>query len=129
MNTSTKNIHEYYIVFTSSKHNNWMVRWQSKPFQHVYAVKKSPGGHFWIKVDAAASHTNIDLLPVSEYPHVRMLTDEYDVILPVKAVIEARDRWTLCVFNCVEVVKSLLGIRAFWVFTPRQLYKYILKGA
>ena len=29
--------------------------------------------------------------------------------------------------DCVNVIKSLLGIKAWWVITPRQLEKYIIK--
>lgn len=29
--------------------------------------------------------------------------------------------------TCVSVVKGVLGIRAWWVLTPYQLYKYLLK--
>jgi hypothetical protein len=118
---------EYYIVFTKSTHNSWMVKMLKPPFQHVYLIQKSQGGAFWIIVDPKASHTEMNLLPVSEYPHVRLLCESNDVILPVKTIIKPDDRWTFCIINCVEIVKSFLGIRAFWVWTPKQLYNYILK--
>lgn len=120
-------INEYYVVFTSSKHTSWMVRWQRPSFQHVYVVKKSEGGYFWIKVDPRSAATDVTTHLVSEYPHIRCLIKPDDVVLKVKCVIKEQERWTLCVINCVEVVKSLLGIRSFWTFTPWQLYKYIIK--
>jgi hypothetical protein len=120
-----KNIQEYYIIFTSSKHDNWMIRMLTAPFQHVYAIKKSPGKQFWIIVNPLVTHTDIDIKPVKEYSNIRMLTQKGDKIIKVKANIKNKERWTFCVINCVEVVKSLLGIRSFWTFTPRQLYKYL----
>jgi hypothetical protein len=121
----SKNIQEYYIIFTSSKHDNWMIRMLTAPFQHVYAIKESPGKQFWIIVNPLVTHTDIDILPVSKYNHIRTLVHKNDKIIKVRANIKNKERWTFCVINCVEVVKSLLGIRSFWTFTPRQLYKYL----
>lgn len=122
-------IEEYYVVFTSSKHDHWLIQKQPDNFQHVYAVKKSIGGRFWIIINPVVSHTHVDILPVMEYPHIRLVVEDQhnDVILPVSAFIERKERHTLCIINCVEIVKSLLGIRAFWVWTPYQLYKYLIK--
>ena len=105
-----------------------MVRRLKAPFQHVYAVKKTEGGHFWVKIDPKAAYTEVTTWAVSAYPHIRCLTTDDDIILPVTAVIRPKERWTFCIINCVEIVKSLLGIRAFWVWTPRQLYDHILRG-
>jgi hypothetical protein len=120
-----KNIQEYYIIFTASKHNNWMVRMLTAPYQHVYAIKKSRGKQFWIVINPLSPFTDVNIYPVTEYPHVRMLIESNDKVVKVKANIENKERWTLCIINCVEVVKSLLGIRSFWTFTPKQLYKYL----
>ena len=119
---------KYYIVFTASKHNNWMVNMLKPPFQHVYAVKKSKGGQFWIIINPLASHTEVDMVSIAEYPHIRLYTGEDAVILPVTATMRHKDRWSLCVINCVEIVKSLLGIRSFWIFTPKQLYNYLISA-
>ena len=63
---------------------------------------------------------------IDDYPHPRLYADDNSVILPVKAVIDSmQSRWTLCVFNCVEVVKALLGIKNFFILTPYQLFKYL----
>lgn len=118
---------EYYVVFTSSKADNWMVRHIDAPFQHVYAVKKTEGGFFWVKINPMSAYTEVTTYPVSEYPHIRNLIEDDAVVLPVRSVIKQGERHTLCVINCVEVVKSLLGIRSFWTFTPWQLYKYLIK--
>lgn len=34
-------------------------------------------------------------------------------------------RWPLMLTNCVSMTKAVLGINAFWVRTPRQLYQYL----
>lgn len=30
-------------------------------------------------------------------------------------------------YSCVSVVKALIGVRHWWIITPRQLYNYLLK--
>lgn len=118
---------EYWVVFTDSTAGNWMVRMLKAPFQHVYAIKKSEGGYFWIEINPRCAATDITTHLVSDYPHIRMLVKPDDVVLHVKCVIKEQERWTLCIINCVEVVKSLMGIRSFWTFTPWQLYRYLLE--
>ena len=122
-------IQEYYVIFTDSKRDNWMVKRLKAPFQHVYAIKKSEGGHFWVKVDPTSPATLIDLYPVHQYPDYRLLIKDSDKVIRVTAKIDPdRERWTLCIFNCVEQVKALLGIRSFWTWTPRQLYRYLRRA-
>ena len=90
-------------------------------------MKKSPGGQFWIVINPLLPVLDCELLLVDDYPHPRLFADPEAVILPVKAITINKPRWTFCIFNCVEVVKALLGIKAFWVWTPWQLYKYLIK--
>lgn len=119
---------DWYIFFTSSRLRHWLIPLLDPYFQHCYAVKESKGGQFWIKVDYQYSHTNVELLTKADYPHIRAI-DKSAVILTVRAKIKPKKgRHTLNVFNCVEQVKSLLGIRAFWVWTPYQLYRRLTNG-
>lgn len=128
MRFNKKITQEYYIVFTGTKHDHWMVKHLKSPFQHVYALKKSEGGMFWIKIDPTSSATLITMHSVEDFPHIQTMISRDDVVLNVKAIISEKERWTFCIINCVEIVKSLLGIRAFWVWTPRQLHDYIKGG-
>jgi hypothetical protein len=94
----------------------------------VFAVKESPGGEFWMVVDGKNSCTEVTLLSKIDYPHVRLIEPD-SIVLSVNAVINPEQyRHTLCIFNCVELVKSLLGIRDFWCWTPYQLYKRLSHG-
>ena len=79
-------------------------------------------------VNPLASFLDLEFLHVDQYPTPRFFAEAGAIILPITAFIKNESRWTFCVFNCVEVVKALLGVRAFWVFTPWQLYKHLTKG-
>lgn len=129
MDNGHKETVEYCVVFGRSKLKHWIFRFLDEEIQHVYAMRKSEGEQFWIIIDPLNSFTKVDMVLVDEYPHPRCFAGEDAVILPIRTTINTeRNRWTPCVFNCVEVVKSLLGIKDFWVFTPYQLFNR-LKGA
>jgi len=120
---------ECYVVFTGSNLKNPVMRFLDEKIKHVYVIQRSPGDQFWIVINPIASHTQVELLTVDNFPHPRTITGDDAVIVPVKSYISLKkQRFTLCVFNCVEVVKSLIGVRNFWIFTPYQLYKYLMRG-
>ncbi len=128
MDATNKHVEHWYVIFRKTTLNHWVFRWLDPEFQHCYAIKESPGGEFWMVVDAKNSVTEVKLLSKVDYPHIRSIEPD-GVILSIKAIINPNNyRYTLCVFNCVEVVKSLLGIKAFWCWTPYQLYKRLSHG-
>ena len=128
MDTTGSTTQRWYIIFKRTSLKHWIFRWLQSEFQHCYAVKESPGGEFWIIVDAKNSCTDVRIESRIDYPHIRCLEPD-SVILSIKAIIDPNNyRHTLCVFNCVEVCKSVLGIRSFWCWTPYQLYKRLHHG-
>ncbi len=128
MDPSSNHVQDWYVIFRKTTLKHWVFKWLDSEFQHCYAVKESPGGEFWIVVDGKNSCTNVELLSKVDYPHIRCIEPD-SVILSIRAIIRPESyRHTLCVFNCVEVVKSLLGVRDFWCWTPYQLYKRLSHG-
>ena len=125
--TRTRSLTEdWFVVFTRSEYKKGVMRWIKRDFSHVYAMQKSPGGQFWVVVNPLLSHVDVELVVVDDYPHPRTWAGPAAVILPVRAKIKGDAvRWSVCVFNCVEVIKGLLGIKSFWTWTPWQLYKHI----
>lgn len=128
MNQGQTETVEWFVVFTRSELKTWVMRLLNPDFRHVYAMKKSEGGQFWMVVNPLRSHTHVTLELVDNYPHPRLYSGEDAVIVPIRTKIDKmNNRHTLCVFNCVEVVKSLLGIKSFWTWTPYQLYKKLMR--
>ena len=128
MDESSKHTEHYYVIFRKTRLKHWVFKWLDSELQHVYAVKESPGGEFWIVIDGKNSVTQVNLLSKVDYPHIRCIEPD-SVILSIRAIIDPSSyRHTLCVFNCVEQVKALLGIRSFWCWTPYQLYKRLNHG-
>ncbi len=120
-------IEEWTVCFGGDCQKHWVQRLLKKGFYHCYAFKLSPGGQFYIKVDATKSHTDIDLIPLNQ-DNFEMLTDCNKFVKVIISIDTKKDRGHLCRFNCVEQVKSLLGISEFWTWTPYQLYKRLKNG-
>ena len=128
MDESINHTVKWYVIFRKTKLKHWVFKWLDSEFQHVYAVKESPGGEFWIVLDGKNSCTEVTLLSKIDYPHIRCI-EPNSIILSIRAIIHPESyRYTLCVFNCVELVKSVLGIKGFWCWTPYQLYKRLSHG-
>lgn len=128
MNIKTTKPHvDWYVIFTDSDHDHWLFKYLRTGFKHVYAIQKSEGGQFWLKVDSRYAYLDISLNYTDKYPTARAFAGDDAVILPIHANIPSVERTSMCQFTCVEVTKALLGIKSWWVLTPWQLYKY-LKG-
>ena len=128
MDNSEQIVKLVYVVFTPSKSNHWVFNWLDPYFQHCYTVESSEGGQFWIITDSKLECLSVRIEAKDNYPTVRDLYPD-SVILSTKVIIKPNNyRYTLCVFNCVEVAKAVLGIKAFWCWTPYQLYKRLSHG-
>ena len=107
-----------------------MLKFLKKDFKHVYAVKESPGKKFWLIVDPMVSHTGVDLKAKTQYCDIKMFMKKNDKCIKiVSKITPGQERWSFCVINCVEIVKSLIGLRSFWTMTPYQLYKKLKRGS
>lgn len=127
MDQTIRHTVDYYVIFKKTSLRHWVFKFLDKEMQHCYAVKESDGGQFWVIVESKNCLTEVRLESKINYPHIRCL-EPNSVILSVRAKIDtSTNRNVLCVFNCVEQVKSLLGIRDFWLWTPYQLYKRLIR--
>jgi len=128
MDLGNKEIIECFVIFTKSRSKHWLFKFIDSEIQHVYIMKKSEGGQFWTIINPLFSHTRIETVLVDDFIHPRCYTGDNAVIVPIKSIVDTeQQKWSFCIFNCVEVVKSFLGIKNFFILTPYQLYKR-LKG-
>lgn len=124
---STRLVH-WYLVFTEIDHAHWWDRWLAPGFRHVYAFRQTPEG--WLYINPRTDYTEIALEPyLNDNPAngFQVVSEGPVTVLNVLAAVpkhRLRCRWFVGPVTCVEIIKSLLGIRAFFVFTPRQLYHY-----
>jgi len=119
---------EWHIIFEEGSYRDWLINKLEPGYTHCYAVKLSEHGHFWMIVNPRMSHLQITQEPVNTYPTIRSYVGPDCTIITVKAIMSStRPRGTLCWFNCVEVVKALIGVKSFWTLTPWQLYNYLIE--
>jgi len=87
----------------------------------------------WMGLDATANGLQVrfypDFLVLEQNPRglLDILVQEGHQILPANGIIDPRYLWRIGPMTCVELVRQLLAIRNPFVFTPKQLYRYIVK--
>jgi hypothetical protein len=126
MQYKAKSVNHYYIVFGESKHEHWFIRLLPPSFQHVLAVRDD--GEYWTIINPLCSHIDTRVVLKGDCADIVQLYPN-SIILSHKAVLESEAMtWCLGINSCVDVVKRVIGLRAFWVWTPRQLFKRLSHG-
>lgn len=80
----------------------------------------------WILIDGRAGLLNFEAIAAPDYPLAQMYRNEGYTVLTVDAS-RASLTMTPRLVSCVGMVKAVLSIRAPFVQTPYQLYRYINK--
>lgn len=102
----------------------WYVRPVVRGFRHVYAMRDYNG--VTLIVSHNAQGLIVDASPVPVTNCVRALNAQgVETVLAVAGRL--KNGYTQRgVQSCVSIVKSLLGIKAWHILTPQQLYNYLL---
>lgn len=119
---------EAWVVFTTPKQSHWWERFLEPGFVHCFALVRS--GRRWIRMDWGYDCASLAVLNMPAYASLNEVVGPGDTVVRVLAEVRERYRapWVFGPVTCVEAVKAVLGIRAFWVWTPFQLYRYIRSG-
>lgn len=114
------------LVVFSGRADLWWLRWLRPGFRHCFVVLECASG--WVVVDPLSHYTAIahvpfiqEFDPISYYRQQGMLVVEAQFVSPNRRVLPIRP------YSCVECVKRVLGIRAGFVLTPWQLFRYLNK--
>tara|TARA_R110000765_G_scaffold35457_2_gene79833 strand:+ start:2046 stop:2468 length:423 start_codon:yes stop_codon:yes gene_type:complete len=121
----------WHVIFRGADRSYWWVRFLRPSWSHVVLVRFD--GFNWIKCEPNLAYTEISIITAVESDTIDTIASrightgiEY---LAKRAVIgekqTMRTPMLFAPFTCVEVAKSVLGIRAWWVWTPWQLFNYI----
>jgi hypothetical protein len=100
---------------------HWLARILKRGYQHVFALRRD--GAVWVVVQPTFSFIDVDLIrndltPWQLFPgfaiqHVTVMRRaQWDI-----------GEFTLGPLTCVTLMKALLGIRAWHIVTPHQLFK------
>lgn len=115
---------EWYLLY-SDKVDYWFQRPLQDGFTHVDAARFTPSG--WVVVAPHFGYTDVQIIDTDMPPW----SWHNGVVQRVQA--RRRDDWQrswgcLGPVTCVEIIKSVLGVRKPFILTPYQLFKYCKKG-
>jgi hypothetical protein len=84
----------------------------------------------WLCVNPTLGITEVSLIPTPDMKFIHpsdWLGDPYAQVIEVELEYDddMRHPWVIGAITCVEVLKSCLGIRRFWLLTPHQLERYL----
>ena len=115
---------DWYLVFSKSQTKNWMTKLLHPEFGHLKMLRFD--GYNWIMVDGRMDAVDIFILPYSKDHSVHDIVKDGRILWISRwRPDRVRTPWIFAPATCVEAVKAALGIRKFWIWTPRQLYKYL----
>lgn len=127
MDDSKQPYHQVWVVF-SGKTELWWLHILKPGFRHCYAILHD--GNKWVSYDPLAPHTEITVHYDidSHFNLPQWLAGQGQLPVPASIDWDKKKASPPMVFSCVEAVKKLLGVHQFFVLTPWQLYRYLLRS-
>lgn len=114
---------DWIIVFSDKERLHLWDLFTSKGFRHCFALRWD--GFNWVLVDPLGSWLEVQVMPygIDENVPQKMLD------LGHKLLYVRKNRSFRIILRgpmtCVNIMKHLIGLRAFWIITPKQLYNYL----
>lgn len=117
---------EWWLIFHDPVTPRWWNRWLKPGFRHVSALRRD--GRIWVHVVPTVAFIDVNVLRTDAHPW-QIFKDATCVrVVSYRDLSEYRTPMLINAITCVEIMKGLLGIRRFTVWTPYQLYKYCNTG-
>ncbi len=117
----------WHVVFTKTNKYHWLLsRWPGH--QHCFAMAKSQGGAYWIIINPSWHNITVSMVLTEQFPTIKSYWGDDIEVLSYNAKIDEVNTVFFGVFNCVSVVKRLLGIGKRSIITPNQLCEYLKHG-
>jgi len=114
---------DWFVCFVDHGQFHWWDVGTSEGYRHCFAFRWD--GFNWLMVDPLGCWLEIQVLPYGDQDNVPQMMTE----LGHKVIYVRKNRENKFIFRglttCVNMVKHLIGVKAFWVITPRQLYNYL----
>jgi hypothetical protein len=114
------------VVFEDREPAGWL-RWLPRGFRHCFCLLRRPGG--WLICDPLKGGVHLE--QVAGYP-IQALSEHFQaqgrtVLLGQLAMTGSRSHGPRP-FTCVEFVKRVIGQPAWSVWTPHQLFRFLLRS-
>lgn len=132
LDTEGLKIRDWYVVYHHRiPHFRW-AGWLKPGFRHVELARPiyyGPGLNdvVWHHVLPTFEMLDVELSTDPRPPWVKCPGSTVQKVTASRPYWKVRSWFDIGPITCVEIVKFALGIQAFWVRTPWQLYQYIAK--
>ncbi|OSQ39789.1 hypothetical protein TMES_07575 [Thalassospira mesophila] len=114
------------IVFSDAPDKRFL-RWLPSGFRHCFAVIAAGENGQWIYLNPASHQLQCELWQFSAlFDPAAYYRGQGHQCLWVSLPDDVAKKVRLGMFSCVEVVKRLLGISAWYVMTPAGLHRYLV---
>jgi hypothetical protein len=123
---------EWYVVYHWREPYFFWGKWLKQGFRHVELWRRQPFGTshdqvLWLVLKPTFEVLECYIDCDSRAPWVRFPQATTQKVSVLSREYKVR-QWFMCrPPTCTETVKNALGIKAFLVWTPHQLYRYIKK--
>lgn len=114
---------DVWLVFYDRPHRHWLWRFLEPGFKHVEVWTEDRGA--WARFDPCLEFcvSQVYLQPPWEIlPYARLLR-----VTRIVKLGKLREPFMFGPVTCVELAKSMIGLRAPFVRTPFQLFKHLRK--
>lgn len=130
LQTAGMKVREWYLVYLPRDHRRWWGKYLHPDFRHVELTRPIPYGPgitdvMWLHLIPTYETLDTELSFDPRPPWERCPGATVQKATALRAFDTVRSWWDFGPTTCVEVAKMALGIRAFWVRSPLQLFKYI----
>jgi len=112
------------LVVFGTDGNAWWSRLCRRDFSHCFIVVDD--GRYWIALDGDRGRARLKVVAGSDYDLAAFYREQGLTVVETM-VPDGPPFWPLILATCVGIIKRLLVIRAPWVLTPYQLYRYLNK--
>ena len=112
------------LVIFGGRCGVWWLRWLKPGFRHCFAAVDD--GRQWLTIDPLLHRLEIRASGLaSDFDLAAAYRAMNLVVVGVAPSAVRRRTAPIGLFTCVETVKRLLGFRAPWILTPRQLHRFL----
>jgi len=100
-----------------------------KGFRHVCAIAYQPNSYHWIYVDWTSKYMQTWIYHPQRAKDVIEWAkkDANATLVSYRPRQDKNSVFNIPVLFCTEAMKHLLGIKRFFIWTPWQLYKYLMR--
>lgn len=119
-----ENIKKICIVFVDET-SLWWLKLLKKGYRHCYVLFMLDDGLTWIEVNPMSNQIFLNVYKfLYEEDYIEILKKKSGTkICDVDINFVGLKVAPFGIFSCVELVKRIVGIHDFFIFTPYQLYK------